>query len=102
LSNVLKNCEFDKTRLKAMFSKRQTQRKSHFSHTTHAHIQSQSHAHHAHHATHTKHAYTIHVHHAQTHHAFLYAKVYSCTYCGRKGHFSKFCYDRINASNDYV
>jgi len=47
LSNVLKKCEFDKARLEAMFPKRQTQRKSHVSHASHAHTQS-----HSHHATH--------------------------------------------------
>ena len=24
------------------------------------------------------------------------------TYCGRKDHLAKYCYDRINASNDHV
>ena len=47
-----------------------------------------------HHAKHPKHAHTPH-----THHAFMYGKVFSCTYCGRKGHLVKFCYDRINASH---
>ena len=40
LTNVFKKCEFDKARLKAMFSKRQTQRKRHVLHTimlTHQH-----------------------------------------------------------------
>ena len=45
--------------------------------------------------------HATHAHHAHTHHAFLYAKVYSCTYCGRKSHLTKFCYDRINASIDH-
>ena len=70
LCSVLKKCEFDKARLEAMFSKRQTQRKPHVSYTLHAHTQSPSH-----HATCTKHAYDSHVHHAHTHHAFLYGKV---------------------------
>ena len=36
------------------------------------------------------------------HHAFLYGKVCTCTCCGRKGHLAKFCYDRINTSNDHI
>jgi len=97
LSNVLKKCEFDKTRLEAMFSKRQTQRKPHVSHASHADTQS-----HSHHATRTIHAHVSHAHHALTHHAFLYGKVYTCTYYDRKGHLVKFCYDRINASNNHI
>jgi len=60
----------------------------------HAHTPAQLRAHHANHA--------IRTHATQAHHAFLYAKVYSCTYCDRKGHLVKFCYDRINTSNDHV
>jgi len=97
LSNILKKCEFDKPRLAAMFSKRQTQRKPHVSHASHAHTQSNSH-----YATHTIHAHVSHAYHAHTHHAFLYGKVYTCTYCGRKGHLAKFCYDRINTLNDHI
>ena len=52
---------------------------------------------HARHTTHTKHVYTPH-----SHHAYIYGRVYSYTYCGRKGHLAKFCFDRINASNDHV
>ena len=65
------------------------------SYASHAHTQS-----HSHHATHTKHAHVSHAHHAHTHHEFLYGKVYTCTYSDRKDHLTKFCYDRINASND--
>ena len=97
LSNVLKVCEFDKVRLEGMFSKRQTQIKSHTSHVSHAHRQ-----YYAHHATHTSHFHATHTHHAHTYHAFLYAKVYSCTYCGRKGHLAKFCYDKIDASSSHL
>ena len=43
-----------------------------------------------------------HTHQAHILHAFLYGKVYTCTYCDRKGNLAKFCYDRINASNDPV
>ena len=39
-----------------------------------------------------------HVHHAHTHDT-MYAHVYTCTHCERKGHLVKFCYDRINVSN---
>ena len=114
LSNVLKVCEFDKVRLEAMFFKRQTQIKSHTSHVSHAHTQ--HHAHHAthtshfharhahhnththtpnsqhihtHHARHTTHTHTKHVHTPHSHHAFIYGRVYSCTYCDRKGYLAK-------------
>ena len=48
---------------------------------------------HAHQAQHTKHA-----HQAQNshHHAFMYAKVFTCTYCDRNGHLAKFCYNKLN------
>ena len=92
MSNVLKQCEFEKSRLEAMFSKRQTQKKPHTHHVSHshnhAHTQAQSHAHRTTHA---------HAHHADAHHAFLYAKVYTCSNYGRQGHFVKFCYDKLNA-----
>ena len=39
---------------------------------------------------------TPHTHHT---HTFIYARVYTCTYCGCKGHLTKFCYDRLNISN---
>ena len=62
------------TRLESMFRKK---------HAPHMH---------AHHTWHT------HAHHAHTHDS-MYAHVYSCTHCGRKGHLAKFCYDRIHISN---
>ena len=81
LGDVLKKCEFDKTRLEVMFSKKHIPKKQ--SHATHTHIhKSQP----LHHAKHPKHAHTP--------HAFMYGKVFSCTYCGRKGHLVKFCYDK--------
>ena len=46
---------------------------------------------HAHHPRHT------HATHGNTNH--MYAHVYTCTHCGRKGHLTKFCYDRIHVSN---
>ena len=77
MSNILKKCEFDKDRLEAMISKRQTQKKPHTHHASHfhnhAHTQAQSHA-----------------HLAQKHHAYLYAKLYTCTYYSRKGHLIMF------------
>ena len=39
-----------------------------------------------------------HAHHVHTH-DFMYAHMCTCTHCGRKGHFAKFCYDRIHSSN---
>ena len=47
---------------------------------------------HAHHTRHT------HASHAHAHHT-MYAHVYTCTHCGRKGHLVKFYFDRINDSN---
>ena len=96
---------FDKVRLESMFPKRHTPRKHvHVSHAIHAYTSQAQHAHtqHAKHDTHTKHAYASHARHTRTHHAFMYDRVYSCTYCGRKGHLAKFCYDHINASNDHI
>ena len=43
---------------------------------------------HAHKPRHT-HASHVHVHNT------MYAHVYTCTQCGRKGHLAKFCYDKI-------
>ena len=39
-----------------------------------------------------------HASHIHTHNT-MYAHVYTCTHCGRKGHLTKFCYDRLNTSN---
>ena len=47
---------------------------------------------HAHKSWHT------HAPHVHTHHT-MYAHVYTCTHCGRKGHLAKFYYDRIHDSN---
>ena len=58
------------TRLESMF------RKKHAPHM-HAHKPGHTHAHHAH------------------THDYMYANVYTCIHCGRKGHLAKFCYDRI-------
>ena len=88
MGNVLKKCEFDKAKLEAMFSKKNSSKK--YIHATHAH-------------TSKSHIKNAHVSHAQhTHHAFMYDRVYSCTYCDRKGHLAKFCFNRINASNNHV
>ena len=46
---------------------------------------------HAHPSRHT------HAPHGHTHH--MYAHVYTCTHCGRKGHLAKFCFDRIHDCN---
>ena len=40
----------------------------------------------------------IHDHHVHTHDC-MYAHVYTCTHCGRKGHLARFCYDRIHTLN---
>ena len=47
---------------------------------------------HAHKSQHT-HAPHIHTHNT------MYAYVYTYKHCGRKGHLTKFCFDRINDSN---
>ena len=101
---MLKKCEFDKVRLEAMFSKKHTPKKhvhtTHAHHTTHTHAPKSQHVHTQHHVrqpTHTKHARTPH-----SHHTFIYGRVYSCTYCGRKDHLAKFCFDKINASNNHI
>ena len=43
---------------------------------------------HAHKSRHT------HASHTNTHN-IMYAHVYTCIHCGRKGHLAKFCYDRV-------
>ena len=100
LNNTLKKCEFDKANLESMFSKRQTQRKQplHISHTHPAHT----------------HSMLImlttnimlscmprctHVHIVAEK---VYAKVYKCTYCDRKGHLVKFHYDRLTNIINHV
>ena len=53
------------------------------------------------HAHHTRHTHASHVH---THDS-MYAHVYTCTHCGRKGHLVKFCYNRVhnvNFANKFV
>jgi len=86
-----------KARVESMIPKRQTHRKSHTHHDSHSHkhaqTQTQSHAHHATHA---------HTHHAHSRHAFLFVKVYTCTYCGRQDHLANFCYDKLNESNSHI
>ena len=47
------------------------------------------------HAHHTRHTHASHAHTYDT----MYAHVYTCTHCGRKGHLAKFCHDRLNDSN---
>ena len=75
-----------------MFPKRHTPRKHfHVSHATHAHTR------HVKHAIHNKQGHVSH-----THHAFMYGRIYTCTYCSQNGHLAKFCYDRSNVSNDHV
>ena len=87
LRNILKKCKFDRTRL-VMFLKRQKKSLTHYVSPSHNHTHTQAHAHYTTNA---------HAHHAHTHHAFLYSKLYTCTYCGRQGHLAKFCYDKLNA-----
>ena len=69
LGEVLKKCEFDKSRLEAMFPKKHIPKKQ--THATHTltHKSQHLHSHHAKHTTQTKHAHTPH-----TNHAFMYGK----------------------------
>ena len=41
--------------------------------------------------------HSIHMPHHVHPHATMYARVYSCTHCGRKGHLAKFYYDILSA-----
>ena len=46
-----------------------------------------------------------HTHSSHVHHHTLYAHVYTCTHCERKGHLAKFCFDRVhdcNLANNFV
>ena len=80
LNSTLNKCVFDNARIESMFKKKTT----HSSHTSHTpHIQN------GHHGDHS-------------HHAYMYANVYRCSFCGRKGHVSRFCYDRLNVTNNQV
>jgi len=72
LSSTLNSCAFNHSKLESLFSKKPT---------PHAH----AHAHHAH-------AYGAQHDHNHTHKH--HAKVYTCTYCGRKGHLAKYCFDK--------
>ena len=104
LSNILKKCEFDKTKLEACFQRGKL--KGNITFHTHTIMLTLYHNHKHNmyiHAMHTHHEHTnAHAHHVHTPHAFLYAKVYTCTYCGCKGHLTKFCYDKLNASYSHV
>ena len=40
-----------------------------------------------------------HTHASHGHHHHMYAHVYTCTHCGRKGHLARFCYDRLHDEN---
>ena len=40
-----------------------------------------------------------HTHASHGHHHYMYAHVYTCTHCGRKGHLARFYYDRIYHEN---
>ena len=59
LGNILKKCEFEKAKLEAMFSKKNSSKKH--IHATHAHTSKSQHIH-----THK------HAHFPHTHHAFIY------------------------------
>ena len=73
LSSNLSNCVFNHDRLESMFRKKQI---------SYAHAQA------------PRHTYALHAHSHTTH---MHARVYKCTYCGRKGHLAKFYFDKINS-----
>jgi len=73
LGSTLSHCAMNHTRLETLIPKKQVP-------TLHAHPSRHTHASHDHH-----------------HH--MYAHVYTCTHCGRKGHLARFCYDRIYHEN---
>ena len=77
LSSTLSSCAFNHNRLESLFSKKQT-----------PHI----HAHHPHHA----YDFVARHDHTNTH---KHNKVYVCTHCGRKGHLTKFCFDKLHVLN---
>ena len=35
----------------------------------------------------------------KSHTSHMYARVYKCTHCGRKGHLARFYFDRLNSTN---
>ena len=74
LSSTLSHCALNHTRLESLFRKKQIL-------SMHAHKPRHTHASHVH------------------SHNMMYAHVYTCTHCGRKGHLAKFCYDCIHDSN---
>ena len=96
LGIVLKNCEFDKKKIEAMFPKKQASKKHVFHAHTHAHVHTTQPLHRG---KPPKHAHPTHTH---THHAFMYRKVFTCSFCGRKGHVANFCYDRLNSSRHNI
>jgi len=74
LGSTLSQCVVSHTRLESLFQKKQVP-------SMHAHSPRHTHVTHGH------------------HHHTLYAHVYTCTHCGRKGHLTRFCYDRIHDEN---
>ena len=70
LGSTLSQCALDHTRLETLVHKKQVP-------PLHAHKPWHTHASHVH-----------------THNT-MYAHMYTCTHCRRKGHLVKFCYDRV-------
>ena len=68
LGSTLSQCVVGYTRLESLFRKKQIS-------SFHAHPPRHTHAPHGHHHT-------------------MYAHVYTCTHCGRKGHLTKFCFSK--------
>jgi len=73
LGSTLSHCAMNHTRLESLIRKKQVP-------TMHAHPTRHTHAHHGHNHN-------------------MYAHVYTCTHCGRKGHLARFCYDRLHVEN---
>ena len=87
LGEVLKKCEFGKSRLEDMFPKKHILKKQ--THTTHTHTHKSQYLH----SYHAKHVHKLNIHTPYTHHAFMYDKIYACTYCDRKSHLAKFYFE---------
>ena len=80
LGSTLSQCVLNHSRLESMFRKKQVP-------SLHAHKPRHTHASH------------VNVHNT------MYAHMYTCTHCGRKGHLAKFCFDKkhdVNLATKFI